>query len=401
MAKNEELAVPTYSKLEEVYGSGSQLEEAEIRFKNLKDKFVELFGQVPDVFARSPGRVNLIGEHIDYEGYSVLPMAIRQDTIVAIRKNSSEKLLRIGNVKSDKYAMCTYNADPNQEIDLKNHRWGHYFVCGYKGFYEYAKSRGIDLGEPVGLDVVVDGIVPTGSGLSSSAAFVCSSTIAIMAAFGASFPKKELAQLTCECERHIGTQSGGMDQAISVMAQSGIAKLIDFNPIRATDVQLPAGGTFVIAHSLAQSEKAVTAAVNYNNRVVECRIAAIILAIKLGMKPQEAISTIKTLSDVEGLCVSFAGTRGSSDPVVAVKEILNEEPYNTEDVEKIVEEKLEKVFADSPTSLDVVRAAKQYKLHQMSLDCYFPLHFFSNRGQLTSTLKPSVYMLSKIQYHQN
>ncbi|GAA0167999.1 carbohydrate kinase [Lithospermum erythrorhizon] len=114
MAKNEELAVPTYSKLEEVYGSGSQLEEAEIRFKNLKDKFVELFGQVPDVFARSPGRVNLIGEHIDYEGYSVLPMAIRQDTIVAIRKNSSEKLLRIGNVKSDKYAMCTYNADPNQ-----------------------------------------------------------------------------------------------------------------------------------------------------------------------------------------------------------------------------------------------------------------------------------------------
>ncbi|GAA0170876.1 carbohydrate kinase [Lithospermum erythrorhizon] len=257
-----------------------------------------------------------------------------------------------------------------QEIDLKNHRWGHYFVCGYKGFYEYAKSRGIDLGEPVGLDVVVDGIVPTGSGLSSSAAFVCSSTIAIMAAFGASFPKKELAQLTCECERHIGTQSGGMDQAISVMAQSGIAKLIDFNPIRATDVQLPAGGTFVIAHSLAQSEKAVTAAVNYNNRVVECRIAASILAIKLGMKPQEAISTIKTLSDVEGLCVSFAGTRGSSDPVVAVKEILNEEPYNTEDVEKIVEEKLEKVFANSPTSLDVVRAAKQYKLHQRAAHVY-------------------------------
>lgn len=62
------------------------------------------------------GRVNLIGEHIDYEGYSVLPMAIRQDTIVAIRKNKSgeaQKLLRIANV-NDKYTICTYPADPNQ-----------------------------------------------------------------------------------------------------------------------------------------------------------------------------------------------------------------------------------------------------------------------------------------------
>lgn len=64
-------------------------------------------------------------------------------------------------------------------------------------------------------------------------------------------------------------------QAISIMAKPGFAELIDFNPIRATDVQLPAGGTFVIAHSLAESQKAVTAATNYNNRVVECRLAAV------------------------------------------------------------------------------------------------------------------------------
>lgn len=60
-----------------------------------------------------------------------------------------------------------------------------------------------------------------------------------------------------------------------MMAKTGFAELIDFNPIRATDVQLPAGGTFVIGHSLAESQKAVTAATNYNNRVVECRLAAV------------------------------------------------------------------------------------------------------------------------------
>lgn len=61
------------------------------------------------------GRVNLIGEHIDYEGYSVLPMAIRQDTIIAIRKHREDepRELRIANV-NDKYPLCTYPADPNQ-----------------------------------------------------------------------------------------------------------------------------------------------------------------------------------------------------------------------------------------------------------------------------------------------
>lgn len=278
-------------------------------------------------------------------------------------------VLRIANV-NDKYSTCTYPADPNQEIDLKNHKWGHYFICGYKGFYEYAKSKGINVGEPFGLDVVVDGIVPTGSGLSSSAAFVCSATIAIMAVFGTNFPKKEIAQLTCECERHIGTQSGGMDQAISIMAKTGFAELIDFNPIRATDVKLPAGGTFVIAHSLAESQKAVTAATNYNNRVVECRLASIVLAIKLGMQPKEAISKVKTLSDVEGLCVTYAGTHGSSDPGVAVKEFLNEQPYTAEDIEKIINESLTSVFANSATSLDVLKAAKHFKLFQRAFHVY-------------------------------
>ncbi|KDO74885.1 hypothetical protein CISIN_1g010850mg [Citrus sinensis] len=249
------------------------------------------------------------------------------------------------------------------------HLWCFVFFR-YKAFYEYVKAKGLDVGPPVGLDILVDGTVPTGSGLSSSTAFVCSSTVALMAAFGVEVPKKEIAQLTCECEQFIGTQSGGMDQAISIMAKSGFAELIDFNPIRTTDVQLPAGGTFVVAHSLAESLKAITAASNYNNRVVECRLTAIVLAIKLGMKPQEAISKVKTLSDVEGLCVAFACKNGSSDPVFAVKEFLRKEPYTALDIEKITEEKLTSIFANSSSSLDVLNAAKQYKLHQRAAHVY-------------------------------
>ena len=83
------------------------------------------------------------------------------------------------------------------------------------------------------------------------------------------------------------------------------------------------------------------------------------------MEPKEAISKVKTLSDVEGLCVSFAGDRGSSDPVLAVKEYLKKEPYTAEEIEKIVEEKLPSVLNNDPTSLAVLNAATHFKLHQV------------------------------------
>lgn len=70
------------------------------------------------------------------------------------------------------------------------------------------------------------------------------------------------------------------------------------------------------------------------------------------------------------MCVSFAGTHSSSDPVLAVKELLHEEPYTSEDVENITKEKVETIFAASPTSLDVLRAAKCYKLHQRAAHVY-------------------------------
>ncbi|KAK1397135.1 hypothetical protein POM88_006998 [Heracleum sosnowskyi] len=151
---------------------------------------------------------------------------------------------------------------------------------------------------------------------------------------------------------------GASPNAISVMARAGFAELIDFNPIRATDMHLPVGGSFVIAHSLAESQKAVTAATNYNNRIV--------LAIKLGQKPQEAISEVKTLSDVEELCVAFAESRGSNDPDLAVQELLNEEPYTSGDIENIIGENLHAVFANSPSTLDVLKAARHFKLFQIS-----------------------------------
>lgn len=80
-----------------------------------------------------------------------------------------------------------------------------------------------------------------------------------------------MSTIAAECERYIGTQGGGMDQAIAFLAERGSAQFIEWNPLRATPVTLPDGAVFVIANSLAEANKAATS--DFNQRVVECRLA--------------------------------------------------------------------------------------------------------------------------------
>jgi N-acetylgalactosamine kinase len=110
--------------------------------------------------------------------------SLYQDTVVGLRVTTSGKL-RIANVNSGKYPTVTFAADPAQEVDREHHSWANYFLCGFKGVFDHLRNGG---GAPVpqcaGLDVIVDGRVPTGSGLSSSSALVCASSLAVMTALG-------------------------------------------------------------------------------------------------------------------------------------------------------------------------------------------------------------------------
>lgn len=74
-------------------------------------------------------------------------------------------------------------------------------------------------------------VLLAGSGLSSSAAIVCSSALAILGVYGITLTKGEVSDFTCKSERYVGVTSGGMDQAISVMGRHGVAKMVEFNPV--------------------------------------------------------------------------------------------------------------------------------------------------------------------------
>lgn len=143
----------------------------EAGYSEIGKYFISKFGSSPCFYARVPGRVNLIGEHIDYCGFSVLPMAIEQDIVLAVGFNDVDAINLI-NFDSDKYEDFS-SLKKDIHIDTTKPCWYHYFLCGYKGVAEKYDIQ------HKGFDVVVKGTIPPSAGLSSSSALVCASALAV------------------------------------------------------------------------------------------------------------------------------------------------------------------------------------------------------------------------------
>jgi galactokinase len=136
------------------------------------------------------------------------------------------------------------------------------------------------------MQILIDGTIPTGSGLSSSAAFVVSSLIASLLPTSLhSLPKRKIVQLAMTSERNVGVNSGGMDQAASVFGEKEKAVFVQFAPeLKGETVPFADGREmFVIANSLVNADKHDTAPENYNLRVVETTVSAVVLARRLGL----------------------------------------------------------------------------------------------------------------------
>lgn len=179
----------------------------------IDNKFVEVFGNRADIIAAAPGRVNLIGEHIDYSDGFVLPFAIKDQTYAAVKVRHDRKV-RIASVQR-RHKIVEVNLDSVKP--------------GLKGEWErYPLSVVWALGIDKGLDIMIDGHVPLGAGLSSSAALECSVATALNHLFSLGFSLEELARLTQKGENeYVGVPCGIMDQSVSLMAHAGSALLLD------------------------------------------------------------------------------------------------------------------------------------------------------------------------------
>jgi galactokinase len=236
-----------------------------------RTRFAERFPGPPPQLAVAPGRVNLIGEHTDYNDGFVLPMAIGRVAAVAFRARA-DGVLRAHSVAFSQ----TREAEVASLAAPGGSGWFDY-VCGV--VWAFAAS-----GLPVcGLDLVVDGDVPIGAGLSSSAALEMALARALSAAAGTPWQAARMARLGQLAEnRYVGMNCGIMDQFASAGCQDGHALLLDCRSLATRPVPVPAGVSIVVMDTGARRSLATSA---YNDRRAACeRVVAELARTRPGIR---------------------------------------------------------------------------------------------------------------------
>ena len=229
--------------------------------KRAREAYVERFGDEPEVVASAPGRINLIGEHTDYNGGFVLPCAIDRRIAVAAGRNGDESL---------------YSADFDGSRPLRGEddTWAKY----PRAVLWALREAGHDAG---GFRAALAGDVPRASGLSSSAAVEAATALALDALFGLGLDKKTLAQICQRAENgYVGVQSGIMDQYASLLGEAGSALLIDCRSLEAEPVPLDLeGGGLSLLVCDTRVERGL-ADTGYNDRRAACERAAETLGVE-------------------------------------------------------------------------------------------------------------------------
>lgn len=229
----------------------------------IHQKFQELFGKEP-LIVRSPGRINLIGEHTDYNDGFVMPAAIDKKAVFAIAPSDSGRSF----VYSMKYQEV-FEIDLEDICKVENPKWANYLLGVLYQFTE----RGYEI-HP--FNCVFGGDIPMGSGLSSSAAIECGFGFALNELNNIGLPKIEIVKIAQWSEHnYVGVKCGIMDQFASVMGKDEHVIMLDcrslkheYFPIDLKDYAIVLFDTKV-KHSLVDSE--------YNTRRTECEIGVKIL----------------------------------------------------------------------------------------------------------------------------
>ena len=249
------------------------------RAEELRTKFKSHFGREPKFIARAPGRINLIGEHTDYNGGFVLPAAIDRTIQIAARTVPDSTTVEMVSVDYDsktRFDLRDISPEDDEALAWSNYVRAVAWALAQKGL--------VDLQDLPGAQMVIEGNVPRGSGLSSSAAIEVASALCFTRFAGVDVDRPALALACQKAENEfIGVKSGIMDQFISALGQPDSALLIDTRSLEHRPVLLgldELGCKLVAVDSAAPRTLASTA---YNQRRAECEQAVALLAPQLGL----------------------------------------------------------------------------------------------------------------------
>lgn len=232
--------------------------------KEMKEEFTKLFGARETKSFFSPGRVNLIGEHTDYNGGHVFPCAISLGTYAVVASRADRKVCMYSmNFPEQGVVECALDA---LSYDKETYGWGNYPM----GVMQVFQSRGIVLSH--GFDLVVYGNLPNGAGLSSSASIEVLTAVLLNDAFGCALDMVTLVKMCQQAENEfVGVNCGIMDQFSIGMGKKNCAILLDCNMLayRYSKINLE-GCQIVIANT---NKKRGLGDSNYNERRAECEQA--------------------------------------------------------------------------------------------------------------------------------
>ena len=236
----------------------------------LATQYAAQFGAVPRFIARAPGRVNLIGEHTDYNNGFVLPIAIDRD-VALVGAPRDDRRVRVHSLDFNQRAEFSLD-----QIDHDTqHTWSNYI----RGVADVLQKSGYALR---GFDAVLKGDVPIASGLSSSAATEMATVMAFTAVSQSSAAPLQIdgaqaARLAQRAENQfVGVNCGIMDQFISSLGKANHALLIDCRSLEYQRVPVPAGATVLVVDTTAPRTLAGSA---YNQRRAECEEGARLLGV--------------------------------------------------------------------------------------------------------------------------
>ncbi|HYX25499.1 MAG TPA: galactokinase family protein, partial [Thermoanaerobaculia bacterium] len=233
--------------------------------------FADLFGHAPDIRADAPGRVNLIGEHTDYSGGFVLPLAIPQRTRVELAKQEEPRVRAWSASFADSAAKETPEVE---EYRLGQEEPGHGWIDYVQGITEVLRHAGYALS---GFDLRVESDVPLGSGLSSSAALEVAVLRALREAYRLDLDDLSLALAGQKAENDfVGAPVGIMDQMASNLADETTALYLDTRSLQYEKIPLPAEGELLVIDSGVSHRNATS---EYRTRRRECEAAAELLGV--------------------------------------------------------------------------------------------------------------------------
>ncbi len=250
-----------------------------------------------------PGRVNLIGEHIDYHNLPVLPMAIQRRISIAFRLRDDD---RIRAVSSGGYGEREFALAPPLECGPAGD-WTNYL----KAAAQAATSR---WNLTRGIDASITSDLPPAAGLSSSSALLAGFTIALLKANGIDADIEELMQILPDAEHFVGTRGGGMDHAAVLASRPGCALLVSFTPLELSPIPIPPDWSFLVAHSLITAEKSGALRSRYN----ALRAAGIRALHDLGLPSYAAAlnaDSTSSISKIRGEAESMAFLHVTSEAI--------------------------------------------------------------------------------------